>query len=124
MSPLIVIVASTQLSVLATINITAQPSQSIDECRKMGEAAIKAATATPGSSASYVCHDTTLQQGLSGALGVVTYQKEDGGITILEGYMATLSDCKVAGMIAAGSKVVPGTTAWAWACYDLDSFGG
>ncbi|MGY3133854.1 MULTISPECIES: hypothetical protein [unclassified Bradyrhizobium] len=122
MSPLIMIVAWTQLSVLATINITAQPSDNMDECRKMGEATIKAATVKPGFSAAYVCHDTTLQRGLSGALGVVAYQQEDGGITILEGYMSTLSDCKVAGTVAAGSKVVPGSTAWAWACYDLASF--
>ncbi|MGY3443263.1 hypothetical protein [Bradyrhizobium sp. USDA 4473] len=120
MSPLIVIVASTHLSVLASINITAQPTQNIVECMKMGEAAIKAATMKPGSSASYVCHHTTLERGLSGALGVVAYQDEDGGITILEGYMATLSDCKVAGMVAVGSKFVPGATAWA--CYELTSF--
>ncbi|MGY3533186.1 MULTISPECIES: hypothetical protein [Bradyrhizobium] len=120
MSPLIVIVASMHLSLLATINITAQRADNIDECRTMGEAAIKAATMKPGSSASYVCHHTTLKRELSGALGIVAYQNEDGGITILEGYLATLSDCKVAGMVVVGSKFVPGATAWA--CYELTSF--
>ncbi|WFU53608.1 hypothetical protein QA639_28635 [Bradyrhizobium pachyrhizi] len=126
MPPLIVIVASTHLGVLATINITAQPSENIDECRRMGELAIKAATVKPGFSASYVCHDTTLQRELSGALGIVAYmQKEDGKVTILEGHMATLSDCRIAGVaaVAAASKIAPNTTAWAWACYDVGSFG-
>ncbi len=124
MPPLINIVASTHLSILATINITARPSETLDECRRIGELAIKAATVKPGYSASYVCHDTTLQRGLSGVLGVVAYvQQEDSKITILEGYMATMSDCKVAGMAAAASRVVPGARSWAWACYELGSFG-
>ncbi|MEY9493784.1 hypothetical protein [Bradyrhizobium elkanii] len=123
MSPLILIVASTHLSVLATINIVARPSETLDECRRIGELAIKAATVKPGYSASYACHDATLQRGLSGALGVIAYvQQEDSKITILEGHMATMSECKVAGMAAAASKVVPGAMSWAWACYDLDRF--
>jgi hypothetical protein len=78
MSPFIIIVASMNLSVSETINIVAQPSQNLEECRTVGEMAIKAATVQPGSYASYVCHDTTRQQGLSGVLGIVAYQKAEG----------------------------------------------
>jgi hypothetical protein len=121
MSPLVIIVASMHLSLSSTINITAQPSENLDECRSIGELAIKAATVEPGSYASYVCHDTSRQQGLSGMLGVVAYVKpEDGKIKILEGYKPTLSECKAMGMAAVASKVVPGTMSWV--CYDLVNF--
>lgn len=121
MSPLIIIVASMHLSVSNTINITAQPSENLDECRRIGELAIKATTVEPGSYASYVCHDTTRQKGLSGMLGVVAYVKpEDGKIKILEGYKPTLTECKAMGMAAVASKVVPG--AMSWVCYDLMNF--
>ncbi|MGY3614177.1 hypothetical protein [Bradyrhizobium sp. C9] len=124
MSPLIIIVASTHLSILATIHIAARPSETLDECRRIGESAIKAATLKPGYSASYVCHDTTRKRGSSRVLGVVAYlQQEDSKITILEGYMATMSDCNVAGMAAAASKAIPGAKSRAWSCYDLGSFG-
>src|SRR5258707_420301 len=121
MSPLIIIVASMHLSVSGTINIVAQPSESLDECRTIGELAIKAATVDPGSYASYVCHDTARQQGLSGALGVVAYVRpSDGKINIREGYKPTIAECKATGMAAIASKAVPGTMAWV--CYDLQSF--
>jgi hypothetical protein len=121
MSPLIVIVASMHLSVSNTINIVAQPSENLDECRTIGELAIKAATVEPGSYAPYVCHDTTRQQGLSGALLVAAYVKpEDGNIKIVEGYKPTITECKATGMAAVASKVVPG--AMSWVCYDLQSF--
>ncbi len=123
MSPLILIVASTHLSILATVNIAARPSKTLDECRRIGELAIEVATAKPSRSASYICHDTTREQSLTGVLGVVAYvSQEDGKITILEGYMATMSDCKVAGMAATASKAVPGVRTGAWACYDLGIF--
>jgi hypothetical protein len=120
MSPLIIIVASMHLSVSNTINIVAQPSENLDECRTIGELAIKAATVEPGSYASYVCHDTTRQQGLSGALGVVAYVKSDGNIKISEGYKPTIAECKATGMALVATKTVPG--AMAWVCYDLQSF--
>jgi hypothetical protein len=121
MSPLIIIVASMHLSVSNTINIVAQPSENLDECRTIGELAIKAATVEPGSYASYVCHDTTRQQGLSGALGVVAYVKpSDGKIKISEGYKPTIAECKAMGMAAVATKTVPG--AMSWMCYDLSSF--
>lgn len=120
MSPLIVIVATMHLGVSATINIIAQPSETLDERRRIGELAIKAATVEPGSYASYVCHDPTRQQGLSGALGVVAYVKADGNIKLVEGYKPTIAECKVAGVAAVASKVVP--RAMSWACCDLDSF--
>ena len=47
MSPFIVIVASIHLSISGTINIVAQPSENLDECRTIGELAIKAATVEP-----------------------------------------------------------------------------
>jgi hypothetical protein len=120
-SPLIIIVATMHLSLSDAITIVAQPSEDLEQCRAIGEIAIKAATVEPGSYASYVCHDTTRQQGLSGALGVVAYvQPEDGKIKISEGYKPTISECKVMGMAATASKVVPG--AMAWVCYDLQSF--
>jgi hypothetical protein len=121
MAPFVVIVASMHLSVSGTINITAQPSENLDGCRMVGELAIKAATAEPGSYASYVCHDTTHQQGLSGALGVIAYVKsEDSKIKIVEGYKPTIAECRATGMAAVASKVVPG--AMSWVCYDLGTF--
>ncbi|MCG2629720.1 hypothetical protein L6654_24150 [Bradyrhizobium sp. WYCCWR 13023] len=121
MSPLIVIVASMHLSISNTINIVAQPSENLDECRSVGEMAIKAATVEPGSYASYVCHDTTRQQGLSGALGVVAYVKaSDGKIRIVEGYKPTIAECKIAGQAAVASRPVP--VPMSWMCYDLKSF--
>jgi hypothetical protein len=121
MSPLIIIVASMHLSVSGTINIVAQPSESLDECRTIGELAIKAATVEPGSYASYVCHDTARQQGQTGALGVVAYVKpSDGNIRILDGYKPTIAECKAMGMAAVATRTVPG--AMAWVCYDLQSF--
>ncbi|MBP1293664.1 hypothetical protein M2192_007739 [Bradyrhizobium elkanii USDA 61] len=119
MSPLIIIVASTHLSILATIHIVARPSETLDECRRIGESAIKAATLKPGYSASYVCHDTTRKRSSSRVLGVAAYLQH----TILEGYMATMSDCNVAGMAAAASKAIPSARSRAWSCYDLSSFG-
>jgi hypothetical protein len=113
MSPLIIIVASMHLSVSDTINIVVQPSENLDECRTIGEMAIKAATVEPGSYASYVCHDTTRQQGLSGQLIVLAYVKpSDGKIKISEGYKPTVAACKATGMAVTATKVVPGAMSW------------
>jgi hypothetical protein len=121
LSPLIVIVASMHLSLSDTIDIVAQPSENLDECRTIGEMAIKAATVEPGSYASYVCHDTTRQQGLTGALCVVAHVRpSDGKIKISEGYKPTISECKATGMALVATKTVPG--AMSWICYDLQSF--
>jgi hypothetical protein len=117
MSPLILIVASLHVSV-GVINLTARPSTNLDDCRADGEAMIKAATAQPGSYASYVCHDTTGQTGL---LGVVAYVKaSDGKIKISEGTKPTLELCEAMGKSALATKVVPG--AMSWMCYHLSSF--
>src|SRR5436309_297168 len=122
MPPLIIIVASLNLSVSGVINIVAQPSKDLDECRMVGELAIKAAaTVGPGSYASYVCHDTAAQQGLTGMLGVAAYVRaSDNKIKIMEGYKPTLAECKAMGMAAVASSLFSG--GMAWVCYHLHSF--
>lgn len=120
MSPLIIIVASMHLSLSNAINIVAQPSENLEECRAIGTIALKAATVEPGSYASYVCHDTTRQQGLTGVLGVVAYVQSDGNIKISEGYKPTLAECKATGMALVATKIVPG--AMSWSCFYLSSF--
>jgi hypothetical protein len=50
---------------------------------------IKAATAEPGSYASYVCHDAT---GQTGVLGVIAYATSGGNIKIVEGAKPTMED--------------------------------
>jgi len=118
MSPFVIVVAALQLSGSGAINIVAQPSENLEECRAIGEGVIKSATAQPGSYSSYVCLDVT---GKAGALGVVAYVRpSDGKINIREGIKPTLGECKAMGMAAAATKVVPG--AMAWVCYDLQSF--
>jgi hypothetical protein len=121
MSPFIIIVASLNLNVSAAINIVAQPSATLEECGTIGKIALKMAITQPGSYASYACHDTARQQGLTGTLGIVAYVRpEDGKIKIVEGYKPTMPECKATGMAAVATKVVPG--AMSWICYDLKNF--
>src|SRR3977135_1091070 len=109
MSPLIVIVASMHLSVSDTINIVAQPSENLDECRAIGEMAIKAATVEPGSLCRLCLprHYPPTGPIRSAGRGVVR-ETERRKNKISEGYKPTIAECKTTGMALVATKTVPG----------------
>jgi hypothetical protein len=118
-SSFLLVVASLNLGAgtnVGTIQMAAQPFDTLDVCKASGEMSLKTITAPPGSYAAYACYGIAESHGF---MAVISYRTR-GGLEIHEGIKPTLAKCKEMTGAAMAIDREDGA-AMSWACYDLQA---